>query len=185
MPSSHCGAAGLDGGSGRLQQQGKPAVGGQGRAGGGEVDHRPHLDRAVLGGRDVTRERQRLVEVVRLEHVVAARHLGALGERAVCDGGGVRPARDAHAGRRGRQRVACADRRGCLGVEVLVCRHLGRALLGREFAFGADQQGKVVHRRNLSCSEQNPVFHSLPVRRTGRGESDSRSVRAEMRTWRA
>ena len=107
MPSSHCGLPGstteLPGGSSSSASQLSLVNG----ARAGEKWTIGHTSTAaVLRGRDVTGERQRLVEVLRLEDVVAARHLGALGERAVGDGRGVGSAGDPHAGRRRLQRVA-------------------------------------------------------------------------------
>ena len=64
------------------------------------------------GHRDIARQSQRFVQVLDFEHVVAAGHLGALGERAVGDHRRVRAAGDAHRGRGGMQGIAGADRRG-------------------------------------------------------------------------
>ena len=79
---------------GRLEQQRQPVVAHR-RGGCAPVHHRPDLDAAVPRGRDLPGELQRVVEVVGLEHVVAAGHLGALGERAVGDGRRVGAAGDA------------------------------------------------------------------------------------------
>lgn len=103
------------------------------------MDHRPHLDRTELRDRDVTGQRQGLVEIVGLQHVVAARHLGTLGIRAVGDRRVVGPTGDAGSGRRPVQRVARPDRGPGLGVKSLEGCHALGPLFGGEFDVLADQ----------------------------------------------
>ena len=131
----------------RLQQQGQP-VRALERHRRRRVGHRPDLDPAVLRRRDLPGELEGLVQVVRLEDVVAACHFGALGERAIGDARVVGTAADPHARRRRQQRVPTPDRGRGGGVEGLVGGHLG-GLVGRfggAVGLGGQQQCEVMHR---------------------------------------
>jgi hypothetical protein len=63
------------------------------------MHHWPDLHRAVTRRQDLPREFGRLIEAVRLEHVVAARHFGTAGEQTVGDARLVTPSGDADSGR--------------------------------------------------------------------------------------
>ena len=132
-------------GFGRFHEQREPLIAARLASRLDRVDRGPHLHRTVLGDRDVSRESQCLVQVLGFEYVVAARDLGAFGERSVGDDGCVRTTGDVHRGRGRCQGVAGADRRTCLGVEAFVGPHLGGAFLGRQVALVADKQSEVLH----------------------------------------
>ena len=117
---------------------------------------------------------ERLVEVLGLEHVVATGHLGALGERAVGDHGASGPPVMRTPVAEGCQRVTASMGRPSRAGS-LVCRHLGRqlrlgsgAVVRRPGRPGARSSAWV----SPSGSEWNPVFHSLPDRRTTPPQSD-------------